>query len=154
MFWFYQRTLKETNKMSHALESMRRMRGTSNVDCYSSGKRFQLCSRFWKVNIGSMGRHRCSGGRSWLYSLVSFQWANNRPYPLNPHYVVFLSSCATVWGEDPWSNSRPHNVRETPTHHKAAWVSPKNSLPRTACTPPPQKKCSIKHAAKKKKPRP
>lgn len=76
-----------------------------------------------------------SGSLSIVYSFVSFQWTKNRLYPLNPCYIFFLSSCARVWGEDPWSNSRPHSVREMPTHHKAAWVSPKTSLPRTACTP-------------------
>lgn len=48
-------------------------------------------------------------------------------------YFSFLSlSCASAWGEDPWSTSSPHRVREMPTHHRAAWVSPKITFPRMA----------------------
>lgn len=62
-------------------------------------------------------------------------WPRCFPLSLKSDYIFFLSSCASGWAEDPWSNSRPHNVREIPSHHKAAWVSPKTSLPRMACMP-------------------
>lgn len=67
----------------------------------------------------------------WLMAI----WPGCFPLSLKSNYIFFLSSCASGWAEDPWSNSRPHNVREIPSHHKAAWVSPKTSLPRMACMP-------------------
>lgn len=115
-----------------------------NVSCHLGGKwlRYELPVQHL---VQKGGRDGSSSSLSRVYSFVSFQWTKNRLYPLNPCYIFFLSSCARVWGEDPWSNSRPHSVREMPTHHKAAWVSPKTSLPRTACTP--AKTPSVQRAA-------
>lgn len=61
------------------------------------------------------------------------EWRLHACYEPKLHHVSFLpSSWGRIWGEDPWSTNSPHRVRERPTHHRAAWVSPKTSLPRIA----------------------